>query len=103
MRVPGYCEKCHRPKLVNAGSRGLVSGAVGGVVLGICDPCQERLDIQRSGVLPPLHRQRALHGWAFRNLDDETAAGLRRYLASGRLEDLPADWRPVITRYIAAL
>lgn len=47
MRLHGYCERCHRIKLVRVSGHGMAMYGARGIVTGICDACQEKEDEER--------------------------------------------------------
>lgn len=49
MRLPGWCEKCHRIRTVRISNAGMAALARG-VATGICDACQDAEDERRRGV-----------------------------------------------------
>lgn len=41
MRIHGWCERCHRVRLVRVTSQGLIRLAMGSAAIGICDECED--------------------------------------------------------------
>lgn len=48
MRIPGYCTGCHRPRVVQVSSQGLLPLAQGGVALGVCQDCEDTEVVDRA-------------------------------------------------------
>lgn len=42
MRLPGWCERCHKVRQVRVSGHGLASVAKSGVATGVCDQCLDR-------------------------------------------------------------
>jgi len=49
MRLPGYCERCHRIRNVQVSGAGMAMLAVRRVATGICVSCQQKEDDERKG------------------------------------------------------
>ena len=49
MRLPGYCEKCHRVRTVSVSGHALAMAQAGrGVVQGICADCERKEQEERG-------------------------------------------------------
>lgn len=56
MRVPGYCEKCHRPRQVSVSGAALARLAAGSAAIGICRECEDAEQKARDERNPRMHR-----------------------------------------------
>jgi len=57
MKIHGYCETCHKIKLVHANSKAMVQLALNKPIFGQCDACLER-ELQAARARHPAYRHK---------------------------------------------